>query len=179
MDDQELPVGAARALPAAVDTQALLALAEGHHGRAVRPMGAREAGGHLVKVYAVEAPGREVTERDADTALGIAGAHLELGPARGSLGLAVVIVHAGGDGDYVLVHTWIEGYMSDLAVFTGPAGKPELLRPGRTGLAPCVWEAAVLAHERDAFSQHVLDGEGPIPDRLTAWRDDVLGGDRR
>ncbi|MGW6354654.1 hypothetical protein ACWFR5_05455 [Streptomyces sp. NPDC055092] len=91
----------------------------------------------------------------------------------------MVLLHAGGDGDYVLVHTWIEGHMSDLAVFTGPAGHPELLRPGRTGLAPCVWEAAVLGHERTAFTRHVLDGTGPLADRLADWSADVTKEDAR
>lgn len=163
-------------LPAAVPFEALLALARGHHARATRPLGAREAAGHLVKVYAIEAPGRTVGDEEARAALGIAEAHLASARHRGSLGLAVVLVHAGGDGDYVLVHTWIEGHMADLAVFTGPAGKPELLRPGRAGLAPCVWEAAVLAHERAAFSRHVLDGTGPLADRLAAWRADTVEG---
>lgn len=166
-------------LPAAVDTEALLALGKEHHGRPVRPLGTRELAGHLVKVYALSAPGRTVAEADTAAALRIAEAHLALGRTRGSLGLAVLIVHAGGDGDYVLVHSWIEGLMSDLAVFTGPAGRPDELRPGRTGLAPCVWEAAVLAHERDAYSRHVLDATGPLAVRLAAWRSDTVEGDVR
>lgn len=166
-------------LPPAVDAEAVLGLAEAHHPRTVRALGTREAAGHLVKVYALQAPGRAVTGRDADTALEVAAGHLALGRLRGSLGLAVLIVHAGGDGDYVLVQSWIEGHMSDLAVFTGPAGRPGALRPGRTGLAPCVWEAAVLAHEREAFSRHVLDGTGPLPERLTAWSADTAEGEVR
>jgi hypothetical protein len=166
-------------LPAAVDTEALLALAGAHHTRPARPLGVREAAGHLVKVYALAAPGRTVSDQDAAAGLRIAARHLELGPLRGSLGLAVLIVHAGGDGDYVLVHSWIEGVMADLAIFAGPAGEPDALRPGRAGLAPCVWEAAVLAHERDAYSRHVLDGTGPLADRLAAWGADTIAGDVR
>ncbi|MEE1940690.1 hypothetical protein V1L54_14970 [Streptomyces sp. TRM 70361] len=165
--------------PAAVAADALLALADGHHARTVRALGVHEAGGQLAKAYALAAPGRGVTEEFAAAALRVAGAHLSLGDVRGSLGLAVVIAHAGGDGDYVLVHSWIEGHMSDLAVFTGPAGRPGLLRPGRTGLAPCVWEAAVLAHEREAFGRRVLDGTGPLADRLAAWGADFLAGEVR
>ncbi|MGJ5826291.1 hypothetical protein [Streptomyces ossamyceticus] len=165
--------------PAAVDTDALLALAKEHHPRPVRPLGTRELSGHLVKVYGLTAPGRTLTEADTDAALRVAEDHLALGRARGSLGLAVLIVHAGGDGDYVLVHTWIEGFMSDLAIFTGPAGRPAELRPGRTGLAPCVWEAAVLTHERDAYSRHVLASTAPVAERLTAWRSDTVEGDLR
>jgi len=69
----------------------------------------------------------------------------------GGLGLGVVIVHLGDDGNYVVVQSWIEGYMSRLALFCGPAQRPDLLRPAPRGLAPCVWELAVLAHERDTF----------------------------
>ncbi|MFF7645632.1 hypothetical protein [Streptomyces canus] len=166
-------------LPAAVDTEALLALADSHHARPARPLGLREAAGHLVKLYALEAPDRTVSAQAAEAGLRIAARHLELGPLRGSLGLAVLIVHAGGDGDYVLVHSWIEGDMADLAIFAGPAGEPDALRPGRVGLSPCVWEAAVLAHERDAYSRHVLDGAGSLADRLTAWGADTVTGDVR
>lgn len=165
--------------PEGVDTRALLALADQHHARTSRALGTRELGGHLVKAYALEAPRRLVSAKVEAEALRIAEAYLGMGSVRGSLGLAVLIVHAGGDGDYVLVHSWIEGHMSDLAVFTGPAGQPERLRPGRTGLAPCVWEAAVLAHERDAFTRHVLDGRDGIADRLAAWSDDTLEGEVR
>lgn len=161
------------------DLEPLLALAAGHHARTVRPLGHAALAGHTVKTYAIEAPGRTVTDFGAEATRRIAADHLASARLRGSLGLAVLLAHAGGDGDYVLVHTWIEGYMSDLAVFTGPAGDPDALRPGRAGLAPCVWEAAVLAHERDAFTRHVLDGGGTLEERLAAWRDDVLKGEVR
>lgn len=162
-----------------MNVKELLALSEGHHARTTRPLGVRELAGHLMKAYVIEAPGRAVTSADETAALEIAEGCLVSGRARGSLGLGVVIVHAGGDGDYVLVHTWIEGHMSDLAVFTGPAGDPAALRPGRQGLAPCVWEAAVLAHERDAFSRLLLDGTGALEERVRAWEDDVLRGEVR
>ncbi|MFG2296071.1 hypothetical protein [Streptomyces sp. NPDC048603] len=175
-DRGELP---ADPTPTAVDADALTALADGYHSRTVRPLGCATVAGHLLKSYAVQAPGRTVTGEAARAAQQVAAAHLATAPLRGSLGLAVLLVHAGADGDYVLVHTWIEGYMSDLAVFTGPAGDAGGLRPGRSGLAPCVWEAAVLAHERDAFGRHVLDGKGALGDRLAAWREDVLDGEVR
>lgn len=168
-----------QALPAAVDAESLLALADSHHARPVRPLGTREAAGHLVKAYALEAPGRSVSGKDAEAALRLAAGHLGLGPLRGSLGLAVLVLHAGGDGDYVLVHTWIEGDMADLAIFAGPAGEPDALRPGRAGLSPCVWEAAVLAHERDAYARRVLDATGPLAERLAAWSADTITGDLR
>lgn len=164
-------------LPAGVDRGSLLALSAGHHARVVRPLGAREVGGHLVKTYALEAPGRAVGAAQMDVAMRLAGP--QFGIPQGSLGLGVLIFHAGGDGDYVLVHSWIEGHMSSLGIFTGPAGRPDELRTGRVGLAPCVWEAAILAYERDVFTRHVLDGAGPLDRRLAAWAADALEGEVR
>jgi hypothetical protein len=163
----------------AIDPNALLVLADEYHARTVRPLGSRSVAGHLVKPYVIEAPGRRVNDDNVQAALRVAGGHLSSAYLRGSLGLAVLLVHAGGDGDYVLIHTWIEAYMSDLAVFVGPADDAVQLRPGRAGLAPCVWEAAVLAHERNAFTRHVLDGRGVLDERLAAWRGDVLEGEVR
>ncbi|MDA2815308.1 hypothetical protein O4J56_31995 [Nocardiopsis sp. RSe5-2] len=163
-------------LPAAVDTRALSALSKEHHERATRFLGAQDLGGHLAKVYTLTAPRRSVTAPGEDAAMDIAQGHLSLGAYRGSLGLAVVIVHAGADGDHVLVHSWLEDHMSDLAVYTGRAGRSELLRPGRTGRAPCVWEARILAHERDAFTARILDGRGDTAARITAWSQDAFEG---
>ncbi|MFD3948155.1 hypothetical protein [Streptomyces sp. NPDC058579] len=72
-----------------VDEKALMALAEGHHTRTARAWGTREAGGHLVKVYAIEAPGRTVGEADLGPALRLAADQLALGRRAGALGLAI------------------------------------------------------------------------------------------
>jgi hypothetical protein len=36
--------------------------------------------------------------------------------------------------------------------------------------------AAILAHERDAFTRHMLNGVGPLPERFTACAEDSLEG---
>ncbi|MEV5969131.1 hypothetical protein [Streptomyces sp. NPDC051921] len=161
------------------DWGAAMALADDHHARTARPLGSRRLAGHVLKPYGLEAPGRTVGEAELAPVLHLAADHLALGRHRGSLGLAVLVAHAGGDGDYVLVHSWIEGHMSDLAIWTGPAARPAELRPGRAGLAPCVWEAAILSHEREAFVRHVLDGTGPAERRVAAWAADALAGEVR
>ncbi|MGH3323822.1 MAG: hypothetical protein ACRDOV_05260 [Streptomyces sp.] len=160
--------------PGGPDEAALLALAAGYHERAVRLLGVEELGGHLMKVYAIEAPGRSVEPEEWSHALHLATCRLLADRGMGSLGLGFVMLHAGGDGDYVLVHTWVEGFMSRLVVFNGPMGEPESLRPASSGLAPCVWEAAVIAHEREVFLRHVLAGTGQFDRRLDLWGADVL-----
>ncbi|URN11111.1 hypothetical protein LUW77_01330 [Streptomyces radiopugnans] len=80
--------------PALADSGALRALADGYHARTVRALDSSEIAGHLVKSYAVEAPGRTVTDRHAQAGLRIAADHLSSAYLRGSLGLAVLLVHA-------------------------------------------------------------------------------------
>lgn len=161
-------------IPPAVDAQALLDLAVEYHSRATRSLGSRELAGHLVKSYAIEAPGRTLTTTLHQAADRLAAAQLSLDRAVGGLGIGCLIVHSGGDGDYVLLLSWIEGLMSRLAIFTAPKGQPELLRPAPAGLAPCVWEAAVLAHERDAFVRRILQGHSTLVERLQTWTADVF-----
>jgi hypothetical protein len=156
------------------DRVALLELAASYHERRTTLLGLEDLGGQLTKVYAIEAPGRIVTLDTWEHALHLATDQLCQDLDMGSLGLGCVILHAGGDGDYLLVHSWVEGYMSRLAIFTGPMRTPKALRPASVGLAPCVWEAAVLAHERDAYVRHVLAGTGPLDQRLRAWGADVF-----
>lgn len=162
------------AAPSGPDGPMLIGLAEAYHQRATRLLALEERGGHLTKVYAIEAPGRTVSRDDWEHALRIADHQLRQARGLGSIGLGCVLLHAGGDGDYLLVHSWVEGYMSRLGVFSGPMDAPEALRPASTGLAPCVWEAAVIAHERDAFVRHLLAGSGPLEQRLEKWAADVF-----
>ncbi len=156
------------------DEAALLALADAYQPRNTRFLGLRRAGDHWVKAYAIEVPGRETGEREEATALQLAARQLLLDRTAGSTGLGFVIVHAGADGDYVLVQSWTEGHMARLTVFSGPAGEPEALRPASSGLAPCVWEAEVIAHERAAYVNRILSAQGPMEDRLRTWAVDVL-----
>lgn len=144
-------------------------LADGYHERATRSLGTRQQDGRLVKVYAIEAPGRHVGAAEEQAALELARLDDD------STGLAVVIVHAGADGDYVIIQSWLTDYMTRLAVYAGPAGEPRRLRPAPPGFGPCVWEAAVLAHERATFVEHVLTGSGPIDRRVRVWADDMFG----
>jgi hypothetical protein len=174
MTDQATVSTTDSGVPPAVDAQALLDLADGYHSRVTRSLGSRELAGHLVKTYAIEAPGRTLTTTLHEAADRLAAAQLRLDRAVGGLGIGCLIVHSGGDGDYVLLLSWIEGCMSRLAIFTGPKGQPELLRPAPAGLAPCIWEAAVLAHERDAFVRRILQDHSPVVERLQTWTADVF-----
>lgn len=170
------PEGALSAEHDDVDRAALAGLAAGYTRRAVRPLGVWDLGGQVVKAYTITTPGRELSEALVGRARAVAQVQVALDRQVGGLGLAVVIVHLGQDGDYVIVQSWVEGYMSRSALFCGPVERPDLLRAAPSGLAPCVWELAVLAHERDAFQHHLLSSSDPAA-ALAGWADDTLSAD--
>lgn len=145
----------------------LLTLTDGYHDRLTRFLGARHLGGHTVKAYVIEAPGRQVDPAQEQAVLDLAAQQLAgLGD---TTGLAVVILHAGADGDYLIVQSWIADYLTRLKVLAGPPSSPAELRPAPPELGPCVWELAVLARERSAYVDRVLRGTGPIEERVRAW----------
>ncbi|MEO3770324.1 hypothetical protein [Micromonospora sp. B9E7] len=89
-----------------------------------------------------------------------------------------VVLHRGADtGAYLLAYTWV--WDNAVEVRVAAAGQPALACPdddpthfvevGRPAVG-CVWELAVLEHERAAWVRHMLAPETPD---LAAYLDDT------
>ncbi|ASU84315.1 hypothetical protein CDO52_17285 [Nocardiopsis gilva YIM 90087] len=165
----------ARRRATGIDRAGLRTLAADYAPRDVRPLGVWDLDGSLLKVYAICVPGQQVDTPLLDRGRELAALRTRADMAVGALGLGTVILHRGGDGDYVIVLNWTEGFMSRTGIFTGPLGRPEELRPGPAGLSPCLWELAVIAHERDALHRDVVMSDD-LDVGIAAWRENVLSG---
>ncbi len=88
----------------------------------------------------------------------------------GSHDLGFAVVHDGEAGTWLLMDWWAHGDIlcQRLSHDAGAGFVPVDHRP----LTACVWELAVLAHERDAWVRHMMRGkpsaEGYLADRLDA-----------
>ena len=69
-----------------------------------------------MKAYSLKGTGRTVPEQDMAVGATARRRPAAARPEPWIAGLAVLIMHAGGDGDYVLIHSWIKGHMADLAI---------------------------------------------------------------
>ncbi len=134
--------------------------------------------GWRIKRYAITLAGKEdaipdaamhAAEQAAVTALPL------LPGADGSHGLAMLIMHMGLQGFWVLVDWWAHGNVLMHRHLRAPVERSEALRDAAPeGFGPCVWELAVQAHERQAWLRHVLvNPRGPdmaayLADGLTA-----------
>ena len=122
----------------------------------------------LVKPYVVTARGRQWDDHMVELARTTATRQLEFDDAMGALGLAVVVLHLGHDGIYLVVQSWAKDFQSRLSIFSGM--DVDDLRPAPIGAGPCIWEQEVLSHERAAYVTHILGAEVDID----AWLDDAL-----
>jgi hypothetical protein len=71
--------------------------------------------------------------------------------------IATLIVHEGLDGAYAIINWWMGENMLQQHVYTSKPGDGyDFSLASDKGLFVCVWEMAVLCHERDAWLEHVL-----------------------
>ena len=119
----------------------------GISARAERPPAAQvEAAIEFVSSRLPE-PAIRPDERDTGSAL-----------SRARYGVGILIVHEATEGLFVLLSWWVGENMLNHEVYFSPATEtPRLEALSPPGIVACVWELAVLAHERQAWVDRVLN----------------------
>ncbi|GAA0590811.1 hypothetical protein HPO96_04585 [Kribbella sandramycini] len=147
---------------------ALTGLAEAYRPRPITPLLPWRDPHRLVKPYIITARGRQWDDHMVALARTTASRQLDFDDAMGAVGLAVVVLHLGDDGIYLVVQSWSKDFQSRLSLFSGH--DVDDLRPAPLGAAPCVWELEVLSHERAAYVEHILSNSVDVD----AWLEDAL-----
>lgn len=71
--------------------------------------------------------------------------------------IAFLILHAGTEGIFSLINWWVGNNMLNTHIFmTNPEEPDAFKKISGDGLAPCIWELAVINHERVSWTYHVL-----------------------
>lgn len=154
-----------------IDQQVLAEMSRAYAPRDIRGVGVWEDEGRLLKAYAIAEPADWPDHALLERARVLAVAQSALDAELGGTGLGAAVVHRGADGDYVVVMNWTTGFMTRMTSFTGPRAEPGALRHTPLGVAPCLWELAVVGYERESFHRHVIVGRD-----IEAWRSDLLAG---
>jgi hypothetical protein len=72
-------------------------------------------------------------------------------------GLGFAGIHQGRGADFVFLGWWADENELHYHAFSAPSGTLHLLRPtGARGPLACVWDLAVIAHERQAWVETML-----------------------
>lgn len=147
--------------------------------RRIAPIDTWREADHTIKVYGIHRDPDLAGPMLGDAAIAAARAaaravlEKEAGNER-SHGLGFCIVHVGEEAIWLLLDWWITGGIVCQRMLSAPLAQPESFTPVTQPALACVWELAVIAHERDAWVRHMLTDR---PD-AEAWLDDVLPAGR-
>ena len=88
-------------------------------------------------------------------------------PATAHHGVGFTVVHHGEDSEWLLVCWWTHECIMCQSLLHAERGSAAF-EPFRGANVACIWELAVHAHERDAWSRHAVRGDAD------GWRDRYL-----
>jgi hypothetical protein len=143
--------------------------------RPVRDIGIINHESWIIKVYSISAKHTMVPNELVDLAQGQLSEWLKMGNEHSNYKIAILIIHEGVDGIFTLLNWWIDENTIQNQVFFSSYDEPGVYKGlSEKGIVACVWELAVLWHERNAWIKHVLkkndqpDWEGYVNDFLNA-----------
>ncbi|HEX6469328.1 MAG TPA: hypothetical protein VF069_09550 [Streptosporangiaceae bacterium] len=137
-----------------------------HRPRRIRFLGLHETVGWTLKVYGITAQGERPRPALVEAVRGLAPTVLPSpavwagGGDPERYGLGFVTVHDAGDYCFALYDWWAGENEIHQRLYSAPLDDPGAMRPHPTPAIACVWEFAVLDHERRAWLRHVLTRDG-------------------
>ena len=133
--------------------------------RLMAPMGRLDVPGHALKrsvIHLVDRPAPDaavMTKADEVARAVLPPAGEEEG---GSEGLGFAILHEGLQGTWLLLHWWAHGDILCGRLLRAEPGGADFAPQDRRPLVACVWELAVIDHERHAWVRAMMR-ETPDP----------------
>ena len=137
--------------------------------RSVRRLGQWTSGAVPLKAYAILAdPGAEPDPALAARAAEVVARAAPRIAATAQEEIGFVILHQDGDGAWLLLHWWIAGGTCAQLIWHGPPDAPTAFIPLDRPAMACIWELALIDHERRAYVRSLA---GPGDGRATYLQD--------
>ncbi len=140
----------------------MIALSEPYQPRPTRFLGLWQLENWRMKAYGISYGDTVLSAELVQRARDIAVARLaESAEQTAHYGVGFVGIHQGKTSNFVFVDWWASENELHHHVYVSPsADSMELVYQTPSGLAACVWDLLVIAHERDAWVKHVLKHDG-------------------
>jgi hypothetical protein len=139
-----------------------------HDARPVTPYGVFDLGTWPTKLYGLAVTGRPdhgLVEAARAAAAEAIPQQASREPGRQA---AFVIAHQARPACFVLICWWATPVDLRRRYLTSPLDRPTGLDPMPADSVGCVWELALIEHERQAWSRHILTGTPDLSAYLTA-----------
>jgi hypothetical protein len=152
-----------------------------HRTRPIRFLELHETAGWSLKIYGITVDGNRPRPALTEAARTLApwalpnpavsrdGADLD------RYGVGFVIVHDAGDMCLAIYDWWAGEHEIHQQMYSAPLDSPEALKPHPTPALGCVWELAVIDHERRSWVRHIL--ANPAGPDLPAYLNDRFEAD--
>ena len=136
----------------------MINIKQAYKSRPIRFFELADIDGWKVKVYSISAKDQYVPEWLVREGKTIALKHLnEAAEQQDGYGMAVLILHEGADGNYILIDWWFGENMLRNHVYASTSNKPhDFNYITLEGVAYCVWELEVMHFERKAWIEAIL-----------------------
>lgn len=122
--------------------------------RRTRSHGVRAISGWQLKIYSICGGSGKVDETTLGAALRHAETHVQWPEHIAKYGF--LTVHVGEEGVWLLVDLWVDDILRHF-MFRAPVESPQQFGPAPDdGTLACVWELAVIVHERSSWIANVL-----------------------
>lgn len=146
-------------------TNAMINLSQAYETRPLRFLDHWHIGDWRLKAYTIAYGNRPVQEPLLAAARRVAEERLRLSAAQTAhYHVGFVGVHEGKTGNFVFVDWWADENELHHHVYVSPLAEPAALEYRTpSGLAACIWDLALISHERDAWSSCILK-QYPRPD---------------
>lgn len=134
------------------------AVSEGYRERAIDFLGVRESAGWRLKLYSVRYGEDPLPEELYEEGIALAVEALPSPPVTAERpGVGFLILHRGRSVHYLVLNWWDrENELFNRVLMRG-FGDADAWEWGRGGETACVWDLLVIAYERDAYVDYVLE----------------------
>lgn len=145
--------------------------------RPIRPLGLFKHDDWTVKSYSISAKQKVVDQSHVNFAITNLSTWLKNSKnyPLPTYKVATLIVHEGREGIFTLVNWWIDENMLQNHVYFSSYDAPQkFIDYSKKGITACVWELAVIIHERAAWIDHVLKraSNPDVKGYLNSWLND-------
>ncbi|PYE84249.1 hypothetical protein [Pseudoroseicyclus aestuarii] len=140
--------------------------------RQMAPSGTCRIAGQPLKLYRIALEGAPLPDLAAARALAEARLPREIEEEGGAEGPGLLLLHAGEGGVWLLLMWWAHGDILCRRLLRAETPAGPFVPHDSRALMACVWELAVIDHERRAWIRHMMTAR-PDPD---GWAADFLEG---
>jgi hypothetical protein len=139
------------------------------HPRKVRPLSLWRAGERVLKAYGMHGSDVALSEASIETAQALVAQTSLNAEGRTSTPYGFAILHQGEEAIWLLLHWWIDGGICAQRLWRAAHAQALSFVEQDRPLMACVWELAVIDHERRAWTRTAMDPDSSPEAYLRDW----------